>query len=159
MIRNVQENGAKAVLDTSGQALVKGLKSKPYMIKPNRNELSDLTETTLVSTEDCHSGIISAHKMGASIICLSLGSEGAILSDGDYILHGVPPIIEERNPIASGDALLAGIVAGIAEGLDSSESLRYGVACGTAAASLGGTDFGSKEIVKTISEKVVITVL
>ncbi len=159
LIQAVQDKGAKAVLDTSGQALVNGLKAIPYMIKPNRNELCQLTGISLISNKDYRSGMISAHIMGASNICLSLGSEGAILSDGDRMLHGFPPQIIERNPIASGDALLAGIIAGFTDAMNNSESLRYGVACGTAAASLDGTDFGSKEMVKRISEQVSITTI
>lgn len=93
LIRGIQDKGAKAVLDTSGQALVEGLKAKPFLIKPNRNELCQLTGTTLISNEDYRSGIITTNNMGASNICLSIGSEGAILSDGDYMLHAIPPQI------------------------------------------------------------------
>jgi 1-phosphofructokinase family hexose kinase len=155
----VQDKGAKAVLDTSGQALTGGLIAEPFLIKPNRFELQQLTGTTLISIEDYRAGLISAHNMGASIICLSLGCEGAILSNGDYMLHAFPPKIKERNPVASGDALLAGIVAGFSDGLTGYKTLRFGVACGTAAASLYGTDFGSREMVKRISEQVSITKL
>jgi len=97
--------------------------------------------------------------MGASNIYLSLSDKGAILSGGDYILYAIPPKIKECNPVASGDALVAGIVAGFANGLTNYESLRYGVACGTAAANLDGTDFGSKEMVEGFCEQVKITEL
>lgn len=118
LIQGVQANGAKAVLNPSGRAIVEGLKSKPYLIKPNRDKLFELTAIILDPNENYRSAILSAYKMGASTICLSLGSEGAIFSVGNNLIKGIPPDIEERNPVAAGDALLARIVAGISQGTD-----------------------------------------
>lgn len=146
------------MLDTSSRAIVVGFKSKPYLIKPNREKLFELTAIILDLNENYRSAILSAHKMGASTICLSLGSEGAIFSDGNNLIKGFPPDIKERNPVAAGDALLAGIVAGLVKGQTNTETIRFGVACGAAAASLDGTNLGSKEMVEKLSEYVSITV-
>ena len=157
LIRVIQNNGAKALLDTSGSALVEGLKAKPYFCKPNRSELQELTGIRMKSIENYRAGIITAHNIGGDNICLSLGKKGAVFSDGKGFLLASPPNIAERNPIAAGDAMLAGITAGMAKELTNAEILRLGVACGTAAASLDGTSFGSIETIESFSEKVTIS--
>lgn len=159
IIRVVQNQGARALLDTSAEALIQGLKANPFLCKPNRIELQQITGITLVSKKDYKVAILTAHEMGVSRICLSLGSEGAVLSDGKKMIIGTPPKIQERNPIAAGDALLAGIAAGLKSDLENGDILRLSIACGTAAASLDGTSFGSKEMVASISEQIKISEL
>lgn len=157
LIREVKNRGAYPILDSSGSPFSLGVQAQPFLAKPNRQELEQLTGILLDTIDKYLSAIKSAHQMGAARICITLGSQGAIFSDGAEIIHGKPPHIEEANPVAAGDALLAGIVAGLNNGWSNPDSLRFGIACGTAAASLEGTNFGSAEIVENYSKQVIIS--
>jgi fructose-1-phosphate kinase PfkB-like protein len=88
---------------------------------------------------------------------ISLGKEGALLSDGDQTWFAAPPQIEERNPIGAGDAAVAGLVWGLSQGLSLTDVLRWSVACGAAAASLDGTAVGSYDLVESLAHTVSIT--
>ena len=80
-----RENGVKFVLDTSGNALKAALKSKPYLIKPNTDEIKQLLDVNVESREE----IIEAGKklleLGAENVCISLGKNGMIYLDGKNV--------------------------------------------------------------------------
>lgn len=157
LIRLIQSKGARAVLDTSGAPLKLGIKSSPFLIKPNRIEMQELTGLSFDTTTEYPHALTVAHDMGAKNICLSLGKEGAIYSDGEKTWKATPYSIVERNPIAAGDALLAGLVAALSGGQSCDQALAWGVSCGAAAASLEGTAFGSIDEVDALLDHVSIT--
>lgn len=157
LIRLIQSKGARAVLDTSGAPLKLGIKYSPFLIKPNRIEMQELTGLSLDTPTKYPQAVTVAHEMGAKNMCLSLGEEGAIYSDGVKTWKATPPSIIERNPIAAGDALLAGLVAALSGGQSCDQALAWGVACGAAAASLEGTAFASIDEVDALLDQVSIT--
>jgi len=157
LIRIIQSKGARAALDTSGAPLKQGIKSSPFLIKPNRIEMQELTGLSFDTPTEYPHALTAAHDMGAKNICLSLGKEGAIYSDGEITWKAIPHSIVERNPIAAGDALLAGLVAALSQGQSCDQALAWGVACGAAAASLEGTAFGSIDEVDALLDQVSIT--
>jgi fructose-1-phosphate kinase PfkB-like protein len=58
-------------------------------------------------------------------------------------------LIEEHNPIGAGDATFAGMVWAIQKHVTGREVLKWGVACGAAAASLDSTAVGPLALVET----------
>ena len=62
------------MVDTNGELLLSTLKHRPFLIKPNRDELIDLFgEITPLE------GAERLHAMGARNVIISLGREGAML--------------------------------------------------------------------------------
>ena len=157
LIEMIQTKGAKSVLDTSGQELISGVQASPDLIKPNRSEMEELTQISLDSPGNWIRAIKCAHQMGAKVVCLTLGREGAILSNGKMHWKAKPPPIHERNPIAAGDAFLAGLVARLSQKPDYGEALAWGTACGAAAASRDGTSFGDKREIEKLVNSVIIS--
>jgi 1-phosphofructokinase family hexose kinase len=156
LVRILQGAGARALLDTSGPALAAGCAAAPFLVKPNAVEAAELTGLTL-SPIAAHRELLPAiHRLGPAHVVLTLGAEGAILSDGMHAWRATPPSIDERNPIGAGDALLAGFAFGLARGFDLPEALRWGVAAGAAAASLPGTAAGDRALVERLAAGVVI---
>jgi fructose-1-phosphate kinase PfkB-like protein len=88
-----------------------------------------------------------------------MGKRGAVLSSGRAAWLARPPRIEERNPIGAGDSMVAGLVWGLSRALPMEEALRWGVACGAAAASLDGTAFGTRAQVEELERKVELSAL
>ncbi len=72
------------------------------------------------------------HGDGARAPLLSLGARGALLRDGDRVLHAVPPQLEAVNPVGSGDSFVAGFLYGVTAGLTPADCLRWAVAAGAA---------------------------
>ena len=157
LIEIVTKKGARTVLDSSGIPLTEGIKSKPYLVKPNQDEIKDLTGINPITTKKIVQAIRLVHKVGPEIVCLSLGKQGAIISKGKEILLGSPPVIEEVNPTGAGDALVAGIVTGLDKQQSLASVLQLGIACGSVAACQAGTGFGTIDTITEMARNVKIT--
>jgi 1-phosphofructokinase family hexose kinase len=154
VIRLVQSAGAHAILDTSGDPLRFGCEARPFLAKPNAAEVGELTGTPVTSPDEAREAMGKIHALGVQNVVISLGQGGALYSDGQNIWQAEPPAVEERNPIGAGDALVAGLVWGLSHGYSEPEVLRWGVACGAAAATLDGTAMGPRSLVESLVRKV-----
>ena len=154
LIEIIQAAGAKVILDTSGEALEKGAMAKPFLAKPNDIELEKLTGLPVNDQAQITVAAQALQKMGVANVVVSLGKKGALLVSPDEDRLVESPKIEERNPIGAGDSLVGGLTWGLSEGLSLAEALRWGIACGAAAASLSGTEIGSRELVEKLHSEI-----
>jgi len=92
--------------------------------------------------------------MGPEAVILSLRSRGAIGSAPEGVFEALPPRIDVLCPIGAGDALAAAFVWSMDRGKSFAESLRWGVAAGTAMASLPGVKFPTLQQTRAIYKQV-----
>lgn len=132
------DKDALNILDSSSEPLREGLKGKPFMCKPNLDELEYLAGKELRRSEN---KIIEAAreimKSGIQLVVVSCGSKGILaVKNGvdttwkafiDKDMVNLPAICK-----GSGDALVAGFAAGYLENRAFPDILRLGVACGAA---------------------------
>jgi 1-phosphofructokinase family hexose kinase len=159
LIETTRASGAKAVLDSSGEALRLGCRAKPTLAKPNALEASQVTGLAVENLSDAQHAAAALNMGGVELALVSLGKDGAVLAYQGTIWLATPPRIVESNPIGAGDALTAGFVYGLKHDLPLPEALRFGVACGAAAASLPGTRMGTREMVDKMAGQVTILTL
>ena len=84
------------------------------------------------------------------LVCLSLGENGIMLSDGQKKVHIVPPEIKEKNPVGAGDAALAGLIHSIEKEESLNEMAKWAVASGSAAAKSKKNCFSSLKEVEAV---------
>ena len=154
-----RENNVKFILDTSGEPLKVALKSKPYLIKPNTDEIKQLLDIDINSKEE----IISAGKklveMGAENVCISLGKDGMIYLNSKEVYEVKVPKIEAVNTVGSGDSTIAGFSVGILRGYDIKDILKLSNACGISNALNMETGFVKLEEVEKYKDLVEVTKL
>ena len=150
----LHSRGARVILDASGEALQYGCLSKPFLVKPNAGEARALTGRPVDSRAELLLAAEAVRQMGPANIVVSMGKQGALLLQGQAAWFATSPQVKERNPIGAGDALVGGLVWGLHKDLDLREALRWGVACGAAAASLSGTAVGNRELVEALLPQV-----
>jgi 1-phosphofructokinase family hexose kinase len=126
--------GARVVLDSSEGALGVVAELPVWFIKPNLAELASVTGRATESPEE----IIAAIRQlpdSVEIALVSAGPDGCYMARGGKLLHArVGPLPKPvANTVGCGDALLAGLLAGWAEGLDDEAALRRAVATATSA--------------------------
>ncbi|WP_099156585.1 1-phosphofructokinase [Virgibacillus ndiopensis] len=122
------------VLDTSGPALKNLIKTKPFLIKPNQNELGELFDTVVTTY---HETVQLAKKIvdkGVQHVIVSMGGDGAILATKDYALIAEAPKDTVVNTVGAGDSLVSGFIASYVKDKNPVEAFRYGVATGSATA-------------------------
>ncbi|MCX7967769.1 MAG: 1-phosphofructokinase [Armatimonadetes bacterium] len=132
LIAIANEKGIRCALDTSGEALRRGVEAKPKLVKPNRQELAELVGSELANEEGLRSAVTKVHELGVDIVVVSLGKEGAIGSDGTNLWKATPFPIKVVNTIGSGDALLGGLIFALLKEMPFEEALKFAVATGTA---------------------------
>lgn len=133
LLSRIADKNIKLAADAEGKLLTSILKFHPYVVKPNKKELSDIFGRALSSREDIAGCAAELKRMGARNVLVSLGGEGAFLLDE----HGNTHFREAFkgtvvNSVGAGDSMLAGFLAGAEKGYD--HALLLGSACGSAAA-------------------------
>jgi 1-phosphofructokinase family hexose kinase len=134
MTRAAKELGAKVFLDASGHYLKEGLKSSPFLIKPNFEELCFIAGKDLKTDAEIVAAIQSLDGFNLPMIAMTWGGNGAIVKS-DREFYRVKPIkVQAVNEGGCGDAFLAGIIAGLERGADIQETLKGAAAVAAAAA-------------------------
>lgn len=139
MVRRVHECGGLAVVDAHGALLQKSISNRPYLIKPNRYELSLILDREMPRIEDVAEEARMIQRGGITYVCVSLGSEGAILVGPEGSFLAKAPPVTVKCTVGSGDSTVAGLLAAFSRGHPAREALRLAVACGSGTASQPGT--------------------
>jgi 1-phosphofructokinase family hexose kinase len=157
LIALIRRGGAWAVLDSSGEAFRLGCAAEPFLVKPNLEEIAQITDLDVGDASGIHQAINHVHKLGVKNIILSAGGGKSFCSDGLRVWSGQPPKIEEKNPIGAGDAMLGAVIDQLSCGMTLPEAYRWGLAAGSAAAALPGTGMPTRAQVQALIEQFVIS--
>lgn len=129
---------AGVILDTSGEALLTALPLKPFLIKPNDEEIAGLAGKPVESGEELKEEMKRLRAFGAENVMVSLGEKGAVLlsEEGDFFSCTPPKVPAGRpfNTVAAGDSMIAGFIHMYRASGDVEKALRFAVTVGTAAA-------------------------
>ena len=138
-VKKLKSRGAKVVLDCRSFTLADILEIKPFLIKPNRDELSGYMGREVRGTDDIREIAADIHKKGVENVLVSAGESGAVLANADGVFDIKPPEISAVSTIGAGDSMIAGFLYGYIKGEKSRGLLKYAVAFGTAACMREGT--------------------
>ena len=146
-IRIAKSTGKKIIVDTSGNTLKDIIEYSPFMVKPNRDEIKELFEIETDNGNDIKKALITLHEKGIELPIITLGSDGAAAYIEDKFYHFISPAVSVKNSVGSGDSTVAGIAVGISQGLSFIESIKLGMAAGTANTQFDKTGYVSRELV------------
>ncbi|MFF1319105.1 MULTISPECIES: 1-phosphofructokinase family hexose kinase [unclassified Streptomyces] len=112
LVRSAKAAEVPVLLDTGGEALRRGVAARPDIIKPNADELAELTGShePLRATQD-------ARRRGARTVVASLGEAGLLAVTPEGRWQATPPTRLHGNPTGAGDAAVAGLLSGLVEKL------------------------------------------
>lgn len=122
----------RVILDVNGELLTSVLETenKPYLIKPNREELGDLLGQKSMDEVQIMEALISPLFINIPWIVVTLGAEGAIAKHGNKFYKAKVPKIEAINPVGSGDSVVAGFAAGLVRELEDEDLIKLGLSMG-----------------------------
>ena len=132
----LQPVGTRVVVDATGDLLLKVLKYRPFLIKPNHEELGEFFgRGPLLTEEEILAAAQKLQQQGARNVLVSRGANGALLLDENGKLHKqASPKGTLVNSVGAGDSMVAGFLAGYLQTQDYDAALRLGVAAGSASA-------------------------
>jgi 1-phosphofructokinase family hexose kinase len=160
LIRLASEKKLACVVDASGEALRAGIAARPFMVKVNVREISEIWHAPELVPQamagDMASLIARCRLLlddGVAHVVVTLGVLGALWVSKEETWWAKPPQITVVNAIGSGDAFTAGVTHAWLQGKQVVDMLTAGVAAGTANATLGGLRF-SLEIYQALSSQI-----
>ncbi len=132
IIRIAKDAGVLTFLDTSGDALRKGLEAEPFFVKPNETEVKSLFGVEQNGELDLAQAAVDVSINYKTNVLLSMGAKGAIAARGQQAFIVQNPIVDAKSAVGSGDCTLAGLAHGILQGCSFEEAITCGVAAGAA---------------------------
>lgn len=155
LIDKVQKQKATFVMDVDGQKLLDSLPAHPLLIKPNREELEAIFETSFKNNEQIIPYGQKLLEMGAQNVIVSMAGDGALLFTNEkvYFAQGIKG--ELKNSIGAGDSTVAGFLAEYSQSKDPLLAFRQAIACGTSKAF--SDDMPSRAFLEEIYKKVNIS--
>jgi 1-phosphofructokinase family hexose kinase len=118
----------RAVLDARGPELLEALAARPFLVKPNREELGRTLGRALRDDADLLDAMREVNRRGAEWVVITDGGNPVHVSSRDVAYQLRPPPAEVVNPIGCGDCLAAALAWGLYRGLAPLEAVRYGLA-------------------------------
>lgn len=132
-ILSVVPDGVKKIVDSEGDRLRYALSCGVDLIKTNVEELQRTLGIHIKNRASALEGAKQLVAMGAKNVLLSLGKEGAIITDGNKNYYCKSNNVAMNSTVGAGDAMVAAAMTAMMRGADNAEILKCGVAAGTAA--------------------------
>lgn len=154
LIEVVKLTGCRIFLDTSGAALLAGIKARPHFIKPNEQELCQILQQEQLDMEMVPDYIRTIMNQGIESLAVSLGEKGAVAGCNGQIFRIHAPKVCTVNPVGCGDAFVAGMTHAISQNMPFRQALKWAAACGAANATTAEAGRVSEADVQRLLEQV-----
>lgn len=133
--KTLEQNEVTFIVDATKELLMNVLKYKPFLIKPNKEELEETFKKKIETKEDIVAHAKKLQLMGAQNVLISLGGDGAILvTTDDKVYFSKAPKGKVVNTVGAGDSMVAGFIAGYEKSGDFEHAFKMGIATGSASA-------------------------
>lgn len=135
LISDIQALGARVVFDSSKAALKAGVHAAPFLVKPNQQELSELTGQPISELEQVLDAATTLYQQGCANVVVSLGAQGAVWLNAQGALLAIPPKMKVMSTVGAGDSLVAGLCWGELNQWSKQASLLFATALSALAVS------------------------
>jgi 1-phosphofructokinase family hexose kinase len=157
MVEELKALGIETIVDTEGEPLLAALRAGPAAVTPNVSEAEGAVGHEFNDREDLLSGLASLVELGAveAVITRPEGCVASLLEgdEGRRAFEVTAPALEPVAAVGSGDAFLAGFVAGRYDGRPPRECLRFAVACGAESTQhFGAGSIDAEEVERLLSQ-------
>jgi 1-phosphofructokinase family hexose kinase len=134
-IRDLNRRNVRAVLDSEGQPLRRGVEAEPYLVSPNQREAEALVGQEFNDDEDYLMALDRIADMGARNVLVTAEARSFGLFREErkrLVFRADAPDLEPLSAVGSGDVLLAAFLASRVSERSLEDSLRQAVAAGAA---------------------------
>ncbi|WP_422445480.1 1-phosphofructokinase family hexose kinase [Thermoanaerobacterium sp. DL9XJH110] len=152
-----KSNGAKTVLDASGEYLREGAKSTPNFLKINCKEFSELVGHEMTDETDIVKNAKNLIEGGVEVVAITLGKDGSIVLTENEVIKIFLPHIEVVNTVGCGDIYLAGALYKMKMGKSTEECFTFAAALSASKALLYRTSEFDPATVKRLEKSVNIS--
>lgn len=133
ILRSVEHKDLYIVVDAKGPLLLNTLKCRPFLIKPNLQEMIDIFYLKIENMDDIIRYAKNLQSMGARNVLVSLGADGAVLvtETGEIYRHSAMEG-KVHNTVGCGDSMVAGFLSGYLKNHDMVQAFQLSLAAASA---------------------------
>ncbi len=153
-IEKLQQLGKQVLFDSSKAAFEVGLEAKPWLVKPNDEELAEWAKRELVSESDIIEVAEQLSNKHIDNVVVSLGANGVMWRDSEGWLRAKPPKMTVVSTVGAGDTLVAGMCWGHLNGWNKAKTLSFATALSAYAVTQVGVGVDDLAAVKNIEDSV-----
>jgi ribokinase len=133
------EHGVPVILNPApAQPLPAGILRHVTYLVPNEHEAALLTGRAIPDGQSAGQAARRLRELGASQVVLTLGSEGALVLEGDRDVRVPSFPVRAIDATAAGDAFLGAFAVALTEGRTTADAARWGCAAGALACTVLG---------------------
>ena len=147
--------GARVFLDADGAALAEGLRAKPFLVKPNDEELTRLLGRELRGVPALADAARQLVATGVENVVVSMGGAGAIYANADTVLRTEGLSVPVRSTVGAGDSVVAALAFALGRGMPLHDAAVLSTAVGAANVMCSGTQAAERSAVEALLPKVV----
>ncbi len=146
LVRRARERGLYTVVDSPPSVLRAALKAGPSLVSPNQHEAESAVGFDFIEEGDFPLGLSRLVEFGATDACITSPEGHSYLTTVAGAVRARGPKVEAVSTIGSGDAYLAGLLAGLLHrNLSPVDAVRLAAGCAAAnAETLGAGLFESR---------------
>jgi 1-phosphofructokinase len=160
LVGRSRERGLYTVVDSPPSVLRATLKANPSLVSPNQNETESVVGFDFIEEGDFLRGLFRLVELGAGDACITSRDGHSYLSTESGVVCARAPQVEALSPIGSGDAYLAGLLAGLLHrDLAPADAVRLAAGCAAANAETLGAGLFEVRRAEELAESVQIDLL
>ena len=148
------KTGAKVFFDADGRLLENGIKALPFLIKPNRDELSSLVGKPLETLDEVKKAALKLVEKGIKKVVVSLGKDGALFVTENEIIYAEAIPVEVKSTVGAGDSVVAALALSEMKMLTLEETARLCTATGAANVMSEGTKAADFSLIQKLLPQV-----
>ena len=148
----VIKNNAQLVYDLQGADMLKYLKYRPLVIKPNTFELGNYFDKKIKSFQDIQTSANQLIKLGAQNVIVSQDKDGAYLFNKETIIQTKPLKIKLINSSGAGDSMISGFIYKFMKTNNYNDSINFANASGAGTASV--ESIADADVINNLYKKV-----
>ncbi|WP_070966465.1 1-phosphofructokinase [Vibrio sonorensis] len=153
-IKMLQERGKTVLFDSSKEALKVGIRANPSFVKPNEDELEEITG----EPSNCVDQIVHSSKLiqslGVENVFISMGASGVIYNAHEQIFHALPPKMDVVSTVGAGDTFVAGYCWAKMNQMSVEETLTFSTALSALAVTQVGVGVNELNKVREVQKQV-----
>ena len=156
LVEAIKAKGRAVVLDTSGEGLRRALAAAPTMVKPNVDELRELSGKPLHREEAIVRAAQRLLERGIDCVVVSMGKQGALFVEREEVIIARPPEVVVKSTVGAGDAMVSGLVASKARDDSLADCARLATAFSVDAITRVGSGLSSMDSINAYMAQVAV---
>ena len=145
------------IVDATGDRMHAAIAEGVDLVKPNLEELENILGKSIDSKEEMLQGCHELVRRGAKYVLLSLGKQGAVITDGQENYYCKSINVAVNSTVGAGDGMVAAAAIKLQQCAPMQEILRAGVAAGTATVMTTGKVSFTKEKYNEVLNTITVT--